>query len=169
MANTPFDIELDPSVTIQGSKMLSLFAIMKGADLNVDQMITMSAGAVVEGLVSKDPRPKISDEERDRRDNEEGEREALRKRANDWLKTHEGPAYNGSRETGRSMQELIALIGLPPKRRNLDKLLKPILESETTGWGLVGVHDRVPVYGRKAILIGFAPLPARPEAPAAVS
>lgn len=164
------DLEnIDPKATVQVGKMLLLMQAMAGAELDVDQRQQMMIHSTVNGLLSKDQRVPLSDEEREKKAAVEMEKDELRQMAFNWLSTHDGPSYNGARETGRSIGELIKLIGLPANRPNLDKLIRPVLESELTGWGKVGVHEKVAVYAKKAILIGFTPRAATPPAPAVES
>jgi len=110
--------------------------------------------STVNGLLSKDQRVQLSDEEREKRAAEENEKDELRQLAYNWLVSHEGPVFDGTRQNGRAITEIMAAMNFPTKRH---RLLQTVLESETTGWGKVGVLNDLPMYGKKALLIGFVP------------
>jgi hypothetical protein len=79
-----------------------------------------------------------------------------RQQITSWLSANTGPTYNGERTNARSIGEILDAVGLSGVR-GANLIARSVLESELTGWGLVGFAEGLRLYAKKATLIAFRP------------
>jgi hypothetical protein len=145
---------IDPKVMVVGKKLVDMLEVFGRLDLDAEGLASGLADTINRGLLSKDVRPTLSNEERAERTEHEAAREEIRQDLTTWLRSNPGPSYNGDRQNARSIDEIITMARLP-RKPGVNQIVKNVLESETTGWGLVGLVDSVRLYGKKAALITF--------------
>jgi hypothetical protein len=79
-----------------------------------------------------------------------------RQQVSSWLSSNPGPSYNGERQNARSIREILDASGLSGVK-GAHQIARAVLESEITGWGLVGLVEGLRLYAKKATLITFRP------------
>ena len=144
-------LNIDRNATIAGHRLIEFMQALAPLDPDGEQTRAALVIAVTNGLLNKPQRDSRTVEERAE---QRAASEQIRTKAYDWLKQNAAPSYDGSRNNARSLGEILDKVGLPHDRQTTG-IVRNLLASEVTGWGVVDRIDGLTLYGKKAVLLAF--------------
>jgi len=144
-------IKIPRDAVIMGEQLIGLMEILTELPINGEDVAASIVRGVNNGHLIKKPRDGKTPDERaaDRATKEE-----LGQDIYNWLRENQAPSYDGAREHACNAAEVLDRIGIARDRRSL-ALVRKVLESESTGWGLVDIIEGQRLYAQKAALLTF--------------
>jgi hypothetical protein len=160
MSTMTTQLEIDPSTLVLGAKLSALInVVLRPLDLDGEQLLQGINGAISSGLLAKDQRPKQSEDERMARADDAERKARLYSSACHWLENNPPSVYSKEdRSTFKSLPELMDAMAIPRVERTprYTAILRTVLTSGQTDWGLVLKLDGMTFYGARPRLLQYA-------------
>lgn len=151
-------LTIDPKSTVLGYKLAAQIEVLRSLDIDTEQMASALSLSIAKNLLSKDERPKLTEEEKAAKADDAEDRARIYSAVHNHLDSNPPPAFvEGDRTTMKTVSELINDMNVPRLDRTprLTHALRSVLASGKTDWGIVAVIDKITFYGARPRLLQY--------------